>query len=246
MGCSGANGHFNNKNAADGKPVTGDVALTGTGNSCRQLSLDEPNRGDNREYHKGVAHSEGRQQDNACSTGAVPALTYVMSGFVGGETLATSDVGGSAACSTASGNVAGSFPDQLRDRNVELEQLQPLVLGGHADGALDAGSCSGGPIGNPILQPVNNDGSSTFKQGSTVPLKFRACDANGNFQSDPRPQCPTSWRHLFSTIRRRRAHQASTRRWIRRHLIPRSDGRLRRSVDLQSEHEKSHEQQGPL
>ena len=36
------------------------------------------------------------------------------------------------------------------------------------------------PLGNPILQPVNNDGTSTFKQGSTVPLKFRACDANGN------------------------------------------------------------------
>ena len=30
VGCSGSNGHFNNKNAANGKPVTGDVALTGT------------------------------------------------------------------------------------------------------------------------------------------------------------------------------------------------------------------------
>jgi hypothetical protein len=29
------------------------------------------------------------------------------------------------------------------------------------------------------LQPVNPDGSSTFKQGSTVPVKFRVCDANG-------------------------------------------------------------------
>src|SRR6202043_1783817 len=30
VGCSGSNGHFNNKNAANVKPVTGDVALTGT------------------------------------------------------------------------------------------------------------------------------------------------------------------------------------------------------------------------
>src|SRR5207249_4191109 len=40
--------------------------------------------------------------------------------------------------------------------------------------------CQGAPLGNPILQPVNNDGSSVFKQGSTVPLKFRVCDAAGN------------------------------------------------------------------
>jgi hypothetical protein len=30
------------------------------------------------------------------------------------------------------------------------------------------------------LQPVNTDGSSVFKQGSTVPLKFRVCDASGH------------------------------------------------------------------
>jgi hypothetical protein len=30
-----------------------------------------------------------------------------------------------------------------------------------------------------ILQPVNTDGKSVFKQGSTVPAKFRVCDANG-------------------------------------------------------------------
>jgi hypothetical protein len=30
-----------------------------------------------------------------------------------------------------------------------------------------------------ILQPINSDGSSVFKKGSTVPAKFRVCDANG-------------------------------------------------------------------
>src|SRR5439155_1638361 len=29
VGCSGSNGHFNSKSAANGKPVTADVALTG-------------------------------------------------------------------------------------------------------------------------------------------------------------------------------------------------------------------------
>jgi hypothetical protein len=37
-----------------------------------------------------------------------------------------------------------------------------------------------GSAGHTILQPINVDGSSVFKQGSTVPAKFRVCDANGN------------------------------------------------------------------
>jgi hypothetical protein len=40
-------------------------------------------------------------------------------------------------------------------------------------------SCLGAP-GHTILQPVNADGTSVFKQGSTVPAKFRVCDAAGN------------------------------------------------------------------
>jgi hypothetical protein len=40
------------------------------------------------------------------------------------------------------------------------------------------GTCDGEP-GHTILQPINSDGSSVFKQGRTVPAKFRVCDANG-------------------------------------------------------------------
>jgi hypothetical protein len=43
-----------------------------------------------------------------------------------------------------------------------------------------AGTTCDGDAGHAILQPVNADGSSVFKQGSAVPLKFRVCDANGN------------------------------------------------------------------
>jgi len=41
------------------------------------------------------------------------------------------------------------------------------------------GACFG-DLGHTILQPINPDGSSVWKQGSTVPAKFRVCDANGN------------------------------------------------------------------
>jgi HSP20 family molecular chaperone IbpA len=36
-----------------------------------------------------------------------------------------------------------------------------------------------------ILQPINVDGSSVFKQGSTVPAKFKVFDANGNSVGTP-------------------------------------------------------------
>jgi len=39
--------------------------------------------------------------------------------------------------------------------------------------------------GHQILQPINLDGSSVFKQGSTVPAKFRVCDTNGNSIGTP-------------------------------------------------------------
>jgi len=42
-----------------------------------------------------------------------------------------------------------------------------------------------GDAGHQILQPINADGTSTFKQGSTVPAKFRVCDALGNSIGTP-------------------------------------------------------------
>jgi len=46
------------------------------------------------------------------------------------------------------------------------------------------GLCLGEPC-HAVLQPINSDGSSVFKQGSTVPVKFRVCDANGNSIGTP-------------------------------------------------------------
>jgi hypothetical protein len=47
--------------------------------------------------------------------------------------------------------------------------------------AIGYGTCTGpnGP-GHQILPPINPDGSNVWKVGSTVPVKFTVCDANGN------------------------------------------------------------------
>ncbi|PYJ69478.1 MAG: hypothetical protein DME76_08815 [Verrucomicrobia bacterium] len=49
------------------------------------------------------------------------------------------------------------------------------------------GSCNGSDPGGVILPPINTDGSSVYKRkaGSTIPVKFKVCDANGNSISDP-------------------------------------------------------------
>jgi hypothetical protein len=57
--------------------------------------------------------------------------------------------------------------------NVATNDSVPYVVQ-YASGA----ACYGGP-GHQILPPINVDGSSVFKQKSTVPAKFRVCDANG-------------------------------------------------------------------
>jgi hypothetical protein len=36
-----------------------------------------------------------------------------------------------------------------------------------------------------ILQPINVDGSSVWKKGGTVPVKFKVCDAQGNSIGTP-------------------------------------------------------------
>jgi hypothetical protein len=48
-----------------------------------------------------------------------------------------------------------------------------------------SGGMCAGDAGHTILQPINLDGTSVFKQKSTIPAKFRVCDANGNSIGTP-------------------------------------------------------------
>jgi sugar lactone lactonase YvrE len=44
--------------------------------------------------------------------------------------------------------------------------------------------CDGAP-GHTILPPINSDNTSIFKQGQTIPAKFRVCDGNGKSVGTP-------------------------------------------------------------
>ena len=52
---------------------------------------------------------------------------------------------------------------------------------------INYGTCSGSNPGGVILPPINSDGSSVYKRkgGSTIPVKFAVCDANGQPISNP-------------------------------------------------------------
>lgn len=80
------------------------------------------------------------------------------------------------------GSPVGSYAivPQVYAPQAVLDNYQTPTL---IDGTLNivyaaAGACDGAP-GHTILQPVNPDGSSVFKKGTTIPLKFRVCDAKG-------------------------------------------------------------------
>jgi hypothetical protein len=61
-----------------------------------------------------------------------------------------------------------------------------VVFGGTIDlGYQPAGTTCLGDPGHQILPPIASDGTSIFKQGSTVPAKFRVCDALGNSIGTP-------------------------------------------------------------
>jgi hypothetical protein len=110
--------------------------------------------------------------------GVVPALTYTPTGFVGGDTAAV--VSGTAVCATANGTAIGSFDITCTIGSLTATNyaFTTFVKGTLTVSLAATGNCLGSP-GHAILQPVDADGSSVFKQGSTVPAKFRVCDANG-------------------------------------------------------------------
>jgi hypothetical protein len=118
--------------------------------------------------------------DNQAMTlnGTVPALTYKFSGFKFSDTSAV--VSGSATCSTADGKTVGSFDITCSGGSlIAANYYFPTFVKGILTVKYAAAGTCNGEAGHSILQPINADGTSVFKQGSTVPAKFRVCDANG-------------------------------------------------------------------
>jgi hypothetical protein len=85
-----------------------------------------------------------------------------------GAVLDTSSVGTKTLTVTSSDNAGNT-----------VSKTSTYTVVYRTDGACD------GATGHQILQPVNADGTSVFKQGSTVSVKFRVCDSSGTSIGTP-------------------------------------------------------------
>jgi hypothetical protein len=79
----------------------------------------------------------------------------------------------------AAGTILGVGNSQLRVDAASTINYNPATATVSINVFYSTGACLG-DLGHSILQPINADGSSTFKQGSTIPAKFRVCDAAGH------------------------------------------------------------------
>ena len=131
------------------------------------LSITSPNAGAytlNATVTSAYSCSDGTSGINTCS-GLLPS----------GSSLNTSTVG-SKIFSVTGTDLAGNQATLSRTYNVQYAA---------------SGACLNS-TGHSILQPINPEGNSVFKQKSTVPAKFRVCDAKG--QSIGTPDVVSSFR----------------------------------------------------
>jgi hypothetical protein len=112
-------------------------------------------------------------------------FTVRYSGFVNGET--PSVLGGSLSFSGAgtTATLPGTYTDTVTPGGLTSMNYTITFVKGTLK--ITYGSCGGSDPGGIILPPINADGSSVYKRkaGSTIPVKFKVCDAAGNSISDP-------------------------------------------------------------
>jgi photosystem II stability/assembly factor-like uncharacterized protein len=112
-----------------------------------------------------------------------PSFTASYSGFVLGEGPAV--LSGTLTCTTTAvlNSPVGSYPISCSGQtstNYAITYVAGTLHIGFAPGGLVDGEPS-----HVVLQPVAGDGSSVFKAGRTLPIKFRVGDANGNSIGTP-------------------------------------------------------------
>jgi hypothetical protein len=114
---------------------------------------------------------------------ANPAFTGTITGLQNGDNITATY----SSVATASSPV-GSYPivPALVDPDGKLGNYTVTVINGTLSVRyLAAGANCGGVATHQILQPINTNGTSVFKQKSSVPAKFRVCDAAGNSIGTP-------------------------------------------------------------
>jgi hypothetical protein len=105
-----------------------------------------------------------------------PPLTGTLTGVVAGD-----DITASYSTTAVTNSPVGTHPitGTLNDPHGRLGNYTVSNTPGTLTITYAVAGLCLGETGHQILQPINWQGDSVFKQKSTVPAKFRVCDANG-------------------------------------------------------------------
>ncbi len=114
---------------------------------------------------------------------ALPGLTVSYSGFVTGDRAASLTTQPAISTTATTTSPIGTYTITASSA-VDTDYAIGYHVGTLSIVYAGSGTCAG-DASHVILQPINTDGTSVFKQGSTVPAKFRVCDANGKSIGDP-------------------------------------------------------------
>ena len=173
---TGGTAEFDTKDVGTGRTVTlTGAALTGADAGNYTLASVAPASSDIVKAPLTVTAHDKQMILN----GIVPVLTSTIAGYVAGESFgASSGVTGAPSCTTTDGTAPGAFEIACAPGTLTAANCSFAFVNGKLTVSYALSSCLGSS-GHAILQPIDQDGSSVFKQGSTVPAKFRVCDARG-------------------------------------------------------------------
>ncbi|TMG59359.1 MAG: hypothetical protein E6H83_08805 [Chloroflexi bacterium] len=110
---------------------------------------------------------------------ALPVFTVSYNAFVNGDTPASLTAQPSISTNATTASPIGTY-SITASAAVDSDYAITYAPGTLSVVFASSTTSCGGVVGRTVLQPVNPDSSSVFKAGSTVPIKFRVCDANGN------------------------------------------------------------------
>jgi hypothetical protein len=108
---------------------------------------------------------------------------YILNAGVAANYSCSDSTSGVATCAGPVANGASLSTNPVGSHGFTVNATDvagnPAVLTNNYNVLYSTGACLG-DLGHTILQPINASGTmSVFKLGSTVPTKFRVCDANG-------------------------------------------------------------------
>lgn len=123
-----------------------------------------------------------RAEDKSMVAGdPLPPLTAVYAGFVNGDGPASLDIP-PALSTTADGSTVGTF--SIAVSGASDPDYAMTVVNGTLTVRPRQTTCLGEPDRTALI-PINADGTSVFKKGSSVIVRFRACDAAGRSIAAP-------------------------------------------------------------